>query len=635
MLACGIVLVCALIPLLLVPNLSGQGQRRDVHIRAQQYTYTPHRIVVDQGDEIHLRLASKDVVHGFYLEGHDIEAVIYPGRLKFNLRHPSIDERYSPTEEITFIAARPGKFRYRCSVTCGTLHPFMLGEMIVRPNYAFLSGSGATVGLFLAAFIVMFRIARQPGPEKAPPPLSAWRVDLLKKVPGLNWMVRRRWLQFAIMLPMLAFFLLFMIAGFFGSPIGNRNIIITFVWILWWFLLIAVMLPFGSRIWCLLCPFPFFGEWFQRKRLLGPAGGSARDQLLRGLKKKWPQKFSNIWLQNVLFLALCTFSAILVTRPVTTAAALGGLAVLATIMHMIYPKRTFCTYVCPVSGFLGLYSMTSMIEVRARDLDVCKSCRAKGGMVGSKAGWGCPWFLNPSTLDRNNYCGFCMECIKTCSHENMTLRARPFCSDLDITRYDEAWKAFIMIALAMVYSLTLLGPWGTIKAWANISEVGDWQGFLIYAGTIWSTCLVGLPVVWVLTAWLGKQLSGSDQVSTKEIFLRYSYLLVPLGLLAWVAFSIPLIMINGSYIISSVSDPMGWGWDLFGTADFPWTPLLPEYVVFFQIPLLLTGLGFSLKSGYHIAATMYSDTIPAVRSLIPAGLVCTGITMALIRLFAG
>ena len=621
--------------MLLIPNPSGRGQRRDVHILAQQYAYTPHRIVVDQGDEVHIYLASMDVVHGFYLEGHDVEAVIYPGRLQFNLRHPSTEKRYRPAEEIVFVAARPGKFRYRCSVTCGTLHPFMLGEMIVRPNYAFLAGSGAAVGIFLAAFIILFCISKQHASGKAPAPTPAWRVDLLEKFPALNWLVRRRWLQFALMLPMLAFFMLFLIAGVLGSPIGNRNIIITFVWILWWFLLISFLLPFGGRIWCLVCPFPFFGEWYQRRRLLGPSGGSPRDQILRSLKKKWPLKLSNIWLQNVFFLILCTFSATLVTRPVTTAVALGGLAALATAMHLVYPKRIFCTYVCPVSGFLGLYSMTAMIEVRAKDPETCKACRVKGATVGNEQGWGCPWLLIPGKLDRNNYCGLCMECIKTCPYENMTLKSRPFCSDIDISRYDEAWKAFIMITLAMVYSVTLLGPWGTIKAWANISEVGNWQGFFAYAGMVWSACLVGLPAVWVLTAWLGKQLSGSDQVSTKEIFLRYSYLLVPLGLLAWIAFSIPLIMVNGSYIISTISDPMGWGWNLFGTANFPWTPLLPEYIVYIQIPLLLTGLGFSIKCGYDIAKKMYSDAIRGVRSLIPAGMVCTGITMALIRLFAG
>lgn len=40
------------------------------------------------------------------------------------------------------------------------------------------------------------------------------------------------------------------------------------------------------------------------------------------------------------------------------------------------------------------------------------------------------------------------------------------------------------------------------------------------------------------------------------------------GLLAWIAFSVPLIFVNGSYIISVISDPFGWGWNLFGTADF-------------------------------------------------------------------
>jgi hypothetical protein len=93
-------------------------------------------------------------------------------------------------------------------------------------------------------------------PRPAPPPgtgkHTGWRVDLLKLIPPLKWLVRQRWFQFAVILPNLLLFLLFLSAGLFGSPVGNRNIIIVFVWILWWFLLISVMVPLASRVWCLV-----------------------------------------------------------------------------------------------------------------------------------------------------------------------------------------------------------------------------------------------------------------------------------------------------------------------------------------------------------------------------------------------
>ncbi len=217
----------------------------------------------------------------------------------------------------------------------------------------------------------------------------------------------------------------------------------------------------------------------------------------------------------------------------------------------------------------------------------------------------------------------------------MTIQARPFCSDDKIEKYDEAWKAFIMITLAVLYSVVLLGPWGTLKGWANISEMGNWKGFSVYVGTLWFTCLAGMPALWGFAAWLGKLLAGIESISVRELFVRYSYLLVPLGLMAWIAFSFPLIMINGTYVLTTLSDPMGWGWNLFGTGNIHWKPLFPEYLVYIQIPLLLFGLGYALRCGWRIAQTIYTDKLRATRSLIPVGTVCTGITLTFLRLFAG
>lgn len=467
---------------------------------------------------------------------------------------------------------------------------------------------------------------------------STFRLDVFAMLPWLKKFCKWRSFQFLAVFPNLIIFVFFLYAGLFGSRVGNRNIIIIFVWIFWWFLLITLMVPFGSRIWCTVCPFPFFGEWFQRKALIGVRSGKTgglRNKMF-GLNKKWPRKLSNIWLQNILFLGLCTFSAMLLTRPIVSVLVLGGLFVLATVLSFIYRQRAFCMYVCPVSGFQGLYAMTSMIELRAADKDVChRECKTKSCLTGSERGWACPWYQYMGKMERNNYCGLCMECVKSCPNDNISLYARPFCGDTEIKGFAEAWKAFIMLALAVVYSVTLLGPWGTIKEWANVAETGNWKGFATYAGIIWFTALLGIPAVWWLASWLGKLISGAGAVSTKDMFRRYSFMLVPLGLLAWVAFSFPLIMINGSYIISIISDPLGWGWDLVGTAHVPWTPVLSQYTAHVQIPLLLAGLYFALKRGYDVALTLHQDRKKAALSVIPVGLVCTAIIIVLLKLFTG
>jgi len=228
-----------------------------------------------------------------------------------------------------------------------------------------------------------------------------------------------------------------------------------------------------------------------------------------------------------------------------------------------------------------------------------------------------------------------MECVKSCQHDNVGLYARSFCADTFIKGFDECWKAFIMLGLAAVYSVSLLGPWGIVKDWANVAETGNWAGFLTYAGIVWFICLVGLPGLWLAASWLGKKLSGTDAVSVKDIFIRYSFILVPFGLVAWIAFSFPLIMINGSYVISVLSDPLGRGWDLLGTAHVAWRPIFPEYLIYIQIGLLLFGLGISLKRGYEVAMSLYQHKAQAARSLIPAGILCTVFTLLLLRLFTG
>jgi ferredoxin len=496
--------------------------------------------------------------------------------------------------------------------------------------------------------------ARIPTSSAAPDPAASdprpWRIDLFRLAPPLKWLAERRWFQFAVVFPNLLLFYVFLLAGVFGTPVGNRNVIIVFVWILWWFVLISLLVPFASRIWCTVCPFPFFGEWIQRRALVGVRSLDPKKEKKSGVgtvigrnryfggNRKWPKALSNIWLQNIGFLALCTFSALFLTRPIVSVIVLGSLFLIATALHAVYRQRTFCSYVCPVSGFLSLFSMTSMLEVRARDAGVCTTCIDKTCLAGNDKGWGCPWLLYPSKLERNNYCGLCMECVKSCTHENMTVNLRPFCSDTKLKGYDEAWKAFIMLALAITYSVLYQGPWGRFKDWANVTETRNWAGFGVYAAALWTFALVALPGVFAGAVRLGRAAAariapGPAVASFKEVFLAFVYPLVPLGLIAWVAFSLPLILVNGSYIPMVVSDPLGWGWNLLGTGTLDWTPIVPHWAPYLQVPLLLTGLYFAVRTGREHATRLFGDSRAAVAAFAPVAAVLTSCVVFLMWLY--
>ena len=114
----GFLLFAAIVPL---PAASAATQTRTVPMRARQFAYEPGVIHVNRGDTVTIDLESMDAVHGLFIDGYGININAEPGR----------------SAQATFVADRSGSFRMRCSVACGALHPFMIGEMVVEPNLAF------------------------------------------------------------------------------------------------------------------------------------------------------------------------------------------------------------------------------------------------------------------------------------------------------------------------------------------------------------------------------------------------------------------------------------------------------------------------------------------------------------------
>lgn len=116
-------LVVAFAPL---PVQSTAPQERTFRIEAGQFSYSPSEIKVNPGDTVNIQLVSTDVVHGLYVDGYDISIEADPGQ----------------TKTLSFIADKPGSFRFRCNITCGAMHPFMIGKLDVGSNNWFFRSIG-------------------------------------------------------------------------------------------------------------------------------------------------------------------------------------------------------------------------------------------------------------------------------------------------------------------------------------------------------------------------------------------------------------------------------------------------------------------------------------------------------------
>ncbi len=448
--------------------------------------------------------------------------------------------------------------------------------------------------------------------------------DILR-IPFLKWGVTSRWPQLLVRSAALGVFIIVIISGIAGTPVGNRNLSIVLIWIAWWAALILVLVPVLGRTWCSICPLPLPGEWLQQGTVLGPQSG------IKGFGKgwRWPKKFRNIWLQNGSFTLMALFSAVILTKPAVTAWLLLGLIIAAIITSLLFERRAFCRYLCPVGGFIGLYSLISPVELRILDENVCKNHQIKTCYTGNENGYGCPWNVYPGAMKLNTNCGACFECLRTCPHDNIAINIREWGQDLiqpGAIKLDEAFKAILMLGSAVVYSAIMLGPWGELKTAAF--SIGTLNWWLFAAGFLLMNFIL-LPGLFYGAVRLSQPRSAS-RTTTKLAFNSYSAALVPLGLGAWAAFSVSFAFTNGSYIWSVLSDPLGWGWNLVGTASYSWTPYLSSFTPKLEAAVLIVGL----LGSSQIVTKLTRDEAMKI-TVWPLLVFFLGITLGLLWLIVG
>jgi NAD-dependent dihydropyrimidine dehydrogenase PreA subunit len=427
----------------------------------------------------------------------------------------------------------------------------------------------------------------------------------LYHIPWLRSLLKSRWPQFLVRALALASFVFVIAAGLIGSAVGGHNFAIIFVWVIWWTALKLVFIPFGGRSWCSICPIPLPGEWLQHGGILEK---SARPH---GLNLRWPKRLKGSWLQSIIFLVIGLFSALTLTDPGVTGWVLLALFGLAIALSLVFERRAFCSYICPIGGFTGIYAQTAPVELRVIDTEVC----AKHG--DKSCYHACPWGLYPVAFRDNTACGLCMECLRACPQDNLALNLRPFGTDIGkprtSNRLDEAFLALIMLGSALAFAAVFVGPWGWLKSAAFAIGSFRWVG---YAAGFLVINLLLLPGLFALATWAGQKLGGKN-LPTKRLVLKreianQSQALLPLGLMAWIAFTVSFALPKLGYVADGVNDPFGWGWNLLGAFYTSRSPDVSRFSPVIQVGILLIGLFWSAHVANRLAVSNSRRAFPII-----------------------
>ncbi len=118
----------------------------------------------------------------------------------------------------------------------------------------------------------------------------------------------------------------------------------------------------------------------------------------------------------------------------------------------------------------------------------------------------------------------------------------------------------------------------------------------------------------VLAKWLGR-----SACSLRELALAFAHSLLPIALVYHITHYYTLILTQGVKIISLLSDPFGYGWNLFGTAGLFRAPFLPDLGLVWhtQVSLILFGHIVSVWIAHVEALRLFPTRGRALLSQIP------------------
>lgn len=422
------------------------------------------------------------------------------------------------------------------------------------PLWLWVTGAGLTIVL---TFVVIALFMRGTSVASAYP-----RLILLERTPALPVALIR--------VIAAALFVLTVCAGWWGVQDAYRNLITTMVWIVWWVGLAFVCALVGN-VWALANP---LATIFSRTESLYARLTGGR-RLSRELS--YPERLG-VWPALLLFVAFAWAELVWQDNdvPAFLARALAGYAVITWAGMFLFGRESwlargeaFAVAFGILARFAPLHAVSGRLELRV-------------------PGAG----LLSTTPVSFSYMAFVIVMLSTVTFDG-------FLETPLMQRVDTAIQGSPTLASL----LFRLSEWG----------FGESQVLTTVALAFFPLAFLA---AFLLASWV-MRLCAESSLSTSVAARSFVLTLVPIAVAYHLSHYFSLLLTAGQFIIPLASDPFGYGWNIFGTADYKVDLAIVSPYVFWYgaVTLIVVGHVIAVVLAHVTALQVFGSR--AVASQIP------------------
>lgn len=328
---------------------------------------------------------------------------------------------------------------------------------------------------------------------------------------------------------------------------------------------------------------------------------AALDRLWPGYawgRRAYPQRLAE-WPALALYLAFIAFELFGHGRPASLGAALLGYTVLNLVGAGWIGARDWFRHVEFLSVFFRLTGRMAALDYQPAEAP------GAPGRLNARAPLAGLWQAPATSLAT---VAFALAMLSTSSFDG--LRATQWWVTLFWS--DRSGLLTALAGAAPIDRVDVLLPW--YRAWEAFS-------LLASAGLYFAAYLACIA--------MAKRLTGSPR-SLRELALAFGCSLLPIAFVYHLSHYATLLLSQGVKIISLISDPFGWGWNLFGTAGLLRAPILPGMGLVWhsQVGLILAGHVASVWVAHRVALRLFPTRSKALLSQLPMLLLMVLCTVA-------
>ena len=419
---------------------------------------------------------------------------------------------------------------------------------------------------------------------------------------------RYPWVEFFLSGPflwpvkILSVFLLWLViaAALSGTtrPVGNFSP--TFVWVIWWVGMGFFIALFGN-LWALVNPWKVLFSWAEGlHRWAFPDKGF-------GLGREYPAHWG-VWPAVALFFCFAWIENAFAesSSPRDLGWMVVGYSVITWAGMFTFGKHQWLRQGEVFSVVFGLFARFSITEVRVTAEKECREC---------------------SSGDCRNEDGECIDCYECFEYaEEREFNLRPPGVGLgNPEAIDHSKVALVMLLLASVTfdGFSATPEWFHVQSFF-ITQFPELTSKFLNGITIANTLgLIAFPLAFLglygAFCRLMVRVVGDRPPPVGALVAGYVLSLIPIALAYHYAHFLSFLLVQGQLIIALASDPFGYGWDLFGTADYAINIRVTNarFIWVFSVLAIVAGHIVAVYLAHIRAMRYYSGRDLVLKSQLP------------------